>query len=423
MHCSILPQYQTSQALTGDPHSSLVQNRGAGRLVRLFMILLCSFIWIQDGLAQCVLGITKQPVGATKCVGDTYSFSVVNTGSATYQWQKDGVDLVDNPGDIGGSTTTQLTLTNLCATCDPGRYVVKITGTGTCLAQSVSSSAAVLVVNTPVTITTHPNATTTCEGGNATFTVQASGTITGYKWYRNGTAINGATIANYQLTTSLTNNGDKYKVDVLGSCGTVTSGEVTLTVNAKPVITAQPSGATKCVGDNYTFTVTATDAGSYQWQKDGVDLAGATSANLVLTALAVSSAGTYRVRVIEATTCNNESFFSSAATLVVNTPVIISTQPTATAVCEGGSATFTVQAAGTITGYQWYRNGVTINGATSAILQLTTSLTNNNEQYKVDVQGPCGNVTSSEVALRGCLKFHAKWESGSFEQGGLCRAN
>ncbi|MBO0948182.1 immunoglobulin domain-containing protein [Fibrella forsythiae] len=343
--------------------------------------------------------ITLQPVGATRCVGDNYSFTATVTGDATYQWQKDGVDLIDEAGNISGATTARLTLTDLCATCDPGNYVLVVTGTGSCNATQLRTNAAVLVVNTPVAIRAQPQATTVCEGSNATFSIQANGTITTYQWYRNGAAINGATAASYQLTTSNANNNDRFKVDVVGSCGTVTSNEVALGVNAKPVITAQPVGATKCVGEAYTFTVAGTSIGSYQWQKDGVDIAGATSANLVLTNLQTGNAGTYRVRITGAATCNNESLVSSEVVLVVNTPVTISAQPQATTICEGSNATFSVQANGTITGYQWYRNGTAISGATSANYQLTTSLSIDNDKFKVDVIGSCGTVTSEEVTL------------------------
>ncbi|WP_370723627.1 hypothetical protein [Fibrella aquatica] len=343
--------------------------------------------------------VTLQPVGATRCVSENYSFTAIVTGDATYQWQKDGTVLADEAGNISGSTTARLTLTDLCATCDPGSYVLVVTGAGSCNATELRTNAAVLVVNTPVMINTQPIATTVCEGSNALFAVQAAGTITGYQWYRNGVAISGATNSSYQLTTSIGNNGDKFKVDVIGSCGTVTSAEVALTVNAKPVITLQPVGATKCVGDDYTFTVTAINAGSYQWQKDGADITGATSANLLLSALQTGNAGTYRVRVSGAATCNAESLVSNEVVLVINTPVTISAHPQATTVCEGSNATFSVQANGSITGYQWYRNGTAISGATSASHQLTSSIANNNDKFRVDVIGSCGTVASSEVTL------------------------
>ncbi|GAB3737649.1 hypothetical protein GCM10028816_41360 [Spirosoma lituiforme] len=340
-------------------------------------------------------------------MGDTYTFTATVTGTATFQWQKDGVDLDDNPGDIDGATTPQLTLTDLCATCDPGQYVLIVSGIGSCSATQLSTQAAQLIVNTPVAITTQPQPATVCEGSSATFAVQASGSITSYQWFRNGTAISGATAASYQLSASPANHNDTYKVDVVGSCGTLTSSSVTLTVNSKPSLTAQPAGATKCVGENYTFSATATNAGSYQWQKDGNDLvdkagdiSGATTSQLTLTDLcATCDPGQYVLIVSGIGSCSATQLSTQPAQLVVNTPVAITTQPQPTTICEGASATFAVQASGSITAYQWFRNGTAISGATSASYQLPASPANNNDTYKVDVVGSCGTLTSSSVTL------------------------
>ena len=142
------------------------------------------------------------------------------------------------------------------------------------------------------------------------------------------------------------------------------SATVDLTVNARPVITIQPVGTTKCAGENYTFAVTASNAGGYQWQKDGVDIAGATLANLVLNSLSTSSAGTYRVRVIGAATCNGQSLISNQAVLVINTPQstpIIAVLPTSSVFTGGnpkviylgyGPQSVRLQASGGQT-YQW----------------------------------------------------------------------
>jgi hypothetical protein len=59
-------------------------------------------------------------------------------------------------------------------------------------------------------------------------------------------------------------NGDKYSVVVKGTCGDVTSTEATLNVNALPSISTQPVGA-KSVGEAYTFSVSASNASTFQW--------------------------------------------------------------------------------------------------------------------------------------------------------------
>jgi len=95
-------------------------------------------------------------------------------------------------------------------------------------------------------------------------------------------------------------------------------------VNPVPVITTQPASATKDPGQSATFTVAATGATGYQWQKNGANISGATSATLTLSNVQLSDAAFYRVVVSNAA----GSVTSSAAQLVVTA--------TATGVGTGG---------------------------------------------------------------------------------------
>ncbi len=350
--------------------------------------------------------VTVQPLGATKCVGENYTFTVTASNADAFQWMKNGVALVDEPG-LSGSITSSLTITSLCASCDPGSYTVEVFGTGSCDQQSVTSSAAQLVVNEPVSISSQPADQLVCEGATARFTVTASGTVTGYQWYRNGQLIAGATSSTYEFTTSAAQNGAKYSVEVLGPCGNLSSQEATLTVNTKPTISVQPVGATKCAGEEYTFTVTASNAGAFQWMKNGADLvdedglSGSETSSLTITSLcARCDPGSYTVKIFGTGSCDQQSVTSNAAQLVVNEPVQISSQPSAQQVCEGSTARFTVTASGTVTGYQWYRNGQAITGATSSTYEVAAaSAAQNGTKYSVEVLGPCGTLNSSEVQL------------------------
>ena len=68
------------------------------------------------------------------------------------------------------------------------------------------------------------------------------------------------------------------------------------------MITVQPVSLTLIVpGQPATFTVTATgDNLMYQWQKDGVDIVGATSATYTIEVIAESDTGMYRCVVSNA---------------------------------------------------------------------------------------------------------------------------
>lgn len=64
------------------------------------------------------------------------------------------------------------------------------------------------------------------------------------------------------------------------------------------VITSQPQGTNVEAGSRVTFSVGITGGpANYQWQRNGVNIAGATSATYVITSAAAANAGTYRVIV------------------------------------------------------------------------------------------------------------------------------
>jgi hypothetical protein len=350
--------------------------------------------------------ISVQPVGATKCVGENYSFSVTAANAGGYEWYKDGVIVANGSAgggsSVSGSTTGSMTISNLCATCNVGSYTVKVLGAGACGSQSVTSAAAVLAINSPVVIVSQPVPQTVCEGTAVTFSVGTGGTITGFQWYKNGMAIVGANSNSYGLTTTPANNGDKYRIELTGPCGNVTSTEVTLVVNTKPLITAQPVGATKCAGESVTLNVGTTNAGSFQWYINNSAIAGQTTAALNLTNLTQANAGTYKVIVNGAGACSSVSLTSSDATLIINQPIVITTQPVTQTLCENSNVTLSVVATGTNPSYQWYKDGVVIAGATNASYTINNTSPSNTGRYKVEVKGTCtpAGVVSSEVVLQ-----------------------
>ncbi|UOQ53834.1 PQQ-dependent sugar dehydrogenase [Hymenobacter cellulosivorans] len=91
-----------------------------------------------------------------------------------------------------------------------------------------------------------------------------------------------------------------------------------------PVITGQPANVSVAPGQAASFTVTATGTAplSYQWQKNGVNIAGATAATYTIASVTAASAGQYRAVVTNAV----GSVTSAAATLTVTAP---NTAPTA----------------------------------------------------------------------------------------------
>jgi len=319
--------------------------------------------------------ITTQPASQTVTAGQTATFTVVATGTAplSYQWQK-------NSGNIAGATSSSYT-TPATTTADSGSTFAVVVSNS---AGTATSSAATLTVNpAPVapTITTQSANQTVTAGQTATFTVVATGTAPlGYQWQKNGGNIAGATAASYTTpATTTADSGSTFRVMVTNTAGTATSSAATLTVNPAPVapaITTQPVSQTVTAGQTATFSVTATGTAplTYQWQKNGVAISGASSASYTTPATTTSDSGT---QFTVAISNGVGTVISSAASLSVN-PLL----PTAAYAFNEGSGNTTLDASGngnsgTLSGPSWttaghYANALSFNG-TNAYVEAANS--------------------------------------------------
>ena len=306
--------------------------------------------------------ISSQPTAAAACLGGSQNFTVsaTGTGALTYQWKKNGSNVTAN----ATATTATLTLSGIAAG-DAANYTVDVTGT----CGTVTSSSAALSINTATSIATQPTAVTQCAGTTANFSVSGSGQGTlSYQWRKDGSALTGETNSTLAVANIATVNAGQYSVIVSGGCGNVTSSNASLTVSSSTAISTQPVASTLCAGNTVNFSVTASGTGalSYQWKKDGTNV-GTNSATLSIANTQTVNAGTYTVDV--SGTCG--TLTSNNALLTVNPLTTISTQPLATAGCEGQNTTFTVVAAGTgVLSYQWKFGGVNISGATASSFNI-----------------------------------------------------
>ncbi|MFN6094112.1 MAG: immunoglobulin domain-containing protein [Verrucomicrobiota bacterium] len=182
------------------------------------------------------------------------------------------------------------------------------------------------VVITP-SITSHPASLNVTAGASATFSVSANGTSPSYQWYKNGSPISGATASSYTIPNAKTSDAGNYTVIVANSSGTVTSNPATLTVNTPPpvapppIITSQPKSLLVVTGASARFAVTATGKNlTYQWNKNGSPIKGATGAFFNISNVKSSDAGNYTVAI----TNSASRVTSTVAKLTVNAPKITS---------------------------------------------------------------------------------------------------
>src|SRR5277367_6624614 len=104
----------------------------------------------------------------------------------------------------------------------------------------------------------------------------------------------------------------------LAACGANISSDAT-PVNQAPVITSQPADQSVTVGQTASFSVTATGTAplTYQWQRGGSPIMGATSATFVTPAAVAGDDGAqFSVVVANAV----QSVTSTTAQLTVSTP-------------------------------------------------------------------------------------------------------
>ena len=179
--------------------------------------------------------ITGQPSTQPVCPGGTAAFSVTATGEGTlsYQWQKDGVDLVDG-GHYSGATSPTLSVTPADAS-DVARYRSVVTNAG----GSSSSNDAALTLRAATIITQQPSNQAIATGGTAAFGVTAIGDgPPSYRWQKNGVNLvdgghySGATTATLTVTSADSSDQGSYRSVVTAACGSTTSNEASLTVTS-----------------------------------------------------------------------------------------------------------------------------------------------------------------------------------------------
>lgn len=351
------------------------------------------------------LYIAAQPASQTVLLSSNVIFLVVASGQGNldYQWFKNGIPF--------GAINPSLAI-NGVQYSDEGEYLVRVSDRY----MAATSSVARLTVNGPPLIQTQPQSQNVLSGTDARFVPEVRGSLPLiYQWLKNGAKyLNGTNmileLANVQMTDDA-----EYKFFVTNTYGTATSVVARLTIRAPPFITVQPVSQTNLIGSKMSFVVGVEGSPpiEYQWLKDNNPLPNQTNITLIFKSLTVMDEGSYRV-VVSNPLGRAES---SSAPLRVGTPASILFQPISQEVSVGASIAFAVGADGTPPLYfQWFKDGIGIQGATNYFVNLNGVKAVDNGTYAVSISNQFGRARSVDATLVIRAPFPAK---GDFDGNGF----
>ena len=252
-------------------------------------------------------------------------------------------------------------------------------------------------------------AASTGWGDTATVYAPARG-ATSYSWSRNGVTIPGAnsdrlpirimpnTIGEYSVVASSPHG----QTEGLISAGVYADGAFP---SAPRIVTQSASSVTVVEGSPYSIFVAGwPEVGSsaavptYQWFKNGVLIAGATSSTRSAPASTLADSGTY--------TCVLTNLGGSTTSIPISLTVkkitapVFTLQPADLSVTEGGYASLACTATSLVPfTYQWYKAGSPVPGATLATLSWASVTLDANGTYTCVATNAAGSATSSLISL------------------------
>lgn len=325
--------------------------------------------------------IQTQPQSAMPCLGSMHTFQVVGDGTGvSYQWQKDGVNL---PGETGPSLQI-----DIVTAVDQGNYACVLTSS----CGSLTSQVASLNPSIQVSLSQEPEHQMICRDQAAVFEVVASGyPDPTYQWFKDQVPIPGANQSTYALNQVTTTDAGIYFCRVSHPCNTVDSKGAELSIMEGLQITRQPDRASLCAGDDVTLQVEAMGSPpiTYQWQKDGVPLDGATNPQLQLTSVSALEEGVYTC--VMTNPC--ETQMSQPAMIDFVDSITVLEHPIGGDFCEGDGIDLRVIASGeSPLSYQWQKDGQDLAGQTSPVLSIPHITTQDEGVYRCRLEDSCSGV-------------------------------
>lgn len=329
-----------------------------------------------------------------------------------YQWFKldsgsNSWIALTNNADYEGTTSDSLIVKNLNSKFGTQYYVQVRENTATCYRNSfVNYLNRNGMITKPILLSTLSNQNLCSGTTNLRLKILASG-ANFYRWYKNDTIIVGnATDSLIKLNIGFSDTG-MYKVVALKSTTCADSSSAKISFLPPLAITSAPSSTNIVAGSNYSLSVTAPGATSYQWKRNGVAIPGATSSTLnINNAVIANDTGCYKVICYRTAPCA-DSIESACANLTESgsgpCPSIISQPKDTVKVCTNDSFRISVRGQDYLA-LQWYKNGIPISGATDSTYFVANALNADTGVYNVELvtlnSSSCPSLFSSNTIVQ-----------------------
>jgi hypothetical protein len=306
----------------------------------------------------------------------------------TYQWIKDDIE-------IPGATAPNYNVVS-AQTDHVGVYRVKISNNS----GFVLSRQAIVTIAFAPQIFQQPTGITVNEGATLRLSFLVSGTGPFVvEWLRDNVLVQVTNVTQLAIADAKVSDEGNYVARVTGPGGSTATLPVAVRIEAKPVITSQPQSANVLIGANLTLTVSAIGNGTlaYQWLKDGQPIPGAQNIFLTVFVRSQSDFGRYSVRV------SNAAGFTESAPAIIQSLVAptILTQPENIDVLIGTPFALAVEISGAFPyTFQWFRNGVGLNGSNAPALNVSAASSNHAGVYHVVVSNVIGSARSANATVR-----------------------
>jgi hypothetical protein len=310
----------------------------------------------------------------------TITTALTDTSGMTFQWKKDGVNILQS------GTYSKYRLSS------QARYTVSATQ-GTCPTVNSPYGPYVYYYNTInwSTVVVVNGSSNQCNGNTIGLFAAAYTDSVTYQWYKDNTLIPGATSRNYTASQS----GVYKYIGLDGGCNyngstspltivppTTISVKDTLGSGTRNVCTgASVKLFTSVIGGNNTSII-------YSWKRNNVDIVGANSSTYL-----ANQSGIYNAIATQSNCVTNSSTYSLNQTSTINNPTISFTDSVK---CTGqtiGLSSNNYFSNSAI--FQWKKNNLNISGANS--INYVASSTGN---YKLSITDNSCSAESSPVSLR-----------------------